>query len=142
MIRRPRGNEEEMSASDDIASARALFEKAEREVDPELKAHALDEALALLGSCDPDNLTKNERALIVNLRLSHTRRLLSQLVPLSGVSMDAWFEYADLLFGELRNEVDELIDSDPRLHENYVSFVNVWGSEVADMLKRHQNLPP
>jgi hypothetical protein len=131
-----------VSVAQDIASARGLFEQAEREANPELKAHALDEALALLSSCDPDEISEAERKLIANLRLAHTRRLLVQLVGLSSVSMDAWFEYIGLLFGELRAEVDRLTESDAGLKENYGRFLKLWGSEVADILRRQNRSEP
>src|SRR3954470_16493171 len=98
---------------EEIASARAFFEKAERETDPELKAHALEEALAMLASLDPDEISESERTLIGNLRLAHTRRLLVQLVGLQSASMDAWFEYLRLLFGDLSPEVERLIETTP-----------------------------
>ena len=124
-----------MTVARDIASARALFGKAELEVNPELKALALDEALALLASCDPDEVTDTERDLIANLRVSNARRLLSQLVSPTVVSMDAWFAYSDLLFGELRNEIDFLVASDDQLRETYENFIQMFGPEVADLLK-------
>ena len=131
-----------MSIADDISSARALFEKAEREGDPDLKAHALEEAISLLSSCDPDEMSDAERKLIANLRLAHTRRLLVQLVGLSSVSMDAWFEYVHLLFGELSAEVERLTRADAELKENYGRFLKLWGSEVAEILQRPQGDAP
>jgi hypothetical protein len=127
-----------VSAGQDIAKARALFERAEREASPELKAHALEEATGLLAALDPDELSEGERRLLANVRLAHTRRLLVQLVSLASVSMDAWFEYVDLLFGELRPEVDRLIQTDGELKENYLRFLKLWGPEVAAILQRRQ----
>ena len=128
-----------MSVERDISSARALFEKAEREGDPDLKAHALEEAVALLSSCDPDDMSDAERKLIANLRLAHTRRLLVQLVSLGSVSMDAWFEYVHLLFGELSAEVERLTAADPELKENYGRFLKLWGPELGAILRGQQN---
>jgi hypothetical protein len=130
-----------MSIAQDIATARALLEKAEREWDPELKAHALDEALALLSSCDPGETSESERRLIANLRAAHTRRLLAQLVSLTSVSMDAWFDYARLLFGELKDEVEPLIGQDPQLRKNYERFIKLWGPQVAEILQKQQTDP-
>ena len=127
-----------VSAADEIADARGLFEKAERETNPELKARALEEALALLASVDPDELSAAERSLIANLRLAHTRRLLVQLVGLASVSMDAWFDYVGLLFGDLGAEVERLIQADAGLKENYDRFLELWGTEVAHILRKHR----
>src|SRR5438270_3302904 len=131
-----------MSTAHDIAGARELFEKAEREVDPDLKAHALEEAIALLSSCDPDDMSHANRKLIANLRLAHTRRLLVQLVGLRSVSMDAWFEYVHLLFGELSAEVERLTEADPELKENYGRFLELWGREVAEILQKPKTDAP
>jgi len=130
-----------MTIAQDIVAARALLEKAERETDPELKAHALDEALTLISSCDPDEMSESERRLISNLRTAHTRRLLAQLVSLTSVGMDAWFDYARLLFGELKDEVELVIGNDPRLRENYERFIGLWGPQVAEILRRQQTDP-
>lgn len=126
-----------MSAADDIAGTRHLFEKAEREANPELKARALEEALALLASIDPDELSDAERRLVANLRLAHTRRLLGQLVGLASISMDAWFEYVGLLLGDLGAEVERLIQADAELKENYDRFLELWGADVAEILRKH-----
>ena len=127
-----------MTAADDIASARRLFEKAEREADPELKAHALEEALVLLTSIDPDEISDAERRLVANVRLAHTRRLLVQLVGLASMSMDAWFEYVGLLLGDLGAEVERLTEADAELKENYDRFLELWGANVAEILRKHQ----
>jgi hypothetical protein len=131
-----------MTVAADIATARALFQKAERETDPEMKAHALDEALALLASCDPADITDSERRLIANLRLAHTRQLLAQLVALASISMDAWFDYIRLLFGELSEEVGLLVGNDVQLRENYDRFVRLWGTELAELLERQRTDAP
>jgi len=128
-----------MSVAEDIASARTWFEKAERETSPELKAHALEEATTLLASLDPDELSQGERNLVANVRLSHTRRLLVQLVSLTSASMDAWFDYIGILMGELRPEVDRLTESDAALKENYGRFLGLWGREMAELLQRSRS---
>ena len=125
-----------MSVAHDIAEARALFEKAERETRPELKAHALEEAVTLLASCDPDEVSDAEGKLIANLRTAHTRRLLVQLVGLASVSMDEWFDYIGLLLGELSPEVERVTQADAQLKENYEKFLALWGAEIAGILKR------
>ena len=127
-----------MSVGRDISAARTLFEKAERETNPELKARALEEATSLLASCDPDEITDADAKLIANLRMAHTRRLLTQLVGLASISMDAWFDYIDLLFGELRPEVRRLTEADPELMDNYRRFVKLSGPELAEILERQR----
>ena len=89
----------------------------------------------MLASCDPDEATDAETKLIANLRLAHTRRLLVQLVGLTSVSMDAWFEYIGLLLGELNPEVERLTRGDPDLKKNYAQFLELWGPEIAEILR-------
>jgi hypothetical protein len=128
-----------VSVARDIAGARALFEKAERETRPELKAHALEEAVTLLASCDPDEASDAEGKLMANLRMAHTRRLLVQLVGLTSVGMDDWFDYIGLLLGELSPEVERVTQADAQLKENYDRFLGLWGAEIAKILKRQRN---
>lgn len=128
-----------MSVARDIAEARALFEKAERETRPELKAHALEEAVTLLASCDPGEVSDAEARLIANLRTAHTRRLVAQLVGLASVSMDEWFDYIGLLLGELSPEVERVTQADAALKESYERFLGLWGAEIAGILKRQKS---
>jgi len=126
----------------DISTARALFEKAERETRPELKAHALEEAVTLLASIDPEEVSDAEGKLIANLRMAHTRRLLAQLVGLTSVSMDDWFDYIGLLLGELSPEVERVTQADAQLKENYERFLGLWGEEIAGILKKQRQGAP
>ena len=93
---------------------------------------------ATLASLDPDEISESERTLIGNLRLAHTRRLLVQLVGLQSASMDAWFEYLRLLFGDLSPEVERLIENDAALRDNYAKFTGLWGRELAEILRTQQ----
>ena len=128
-----------MSVARDIAEARALLEQAERETRPDLKANALEEAVALLASCDPDEISDAEGKLIANLRMAHTRRLLAQLVGLASVSMDEWFGYIGLLLGELSPEVERVTQADAGLKESYERFLALWGADLAEILKRQRS---
>jgi hypothetical protein len=131
-----------MSAAHDIAGARALFEKAERETRPELKAHALEEAVTLLASIDPDEVSDAEGKLVANLRMAHTRRLLAQLVGLTSVSMDDWFDYIGLLLGELSPDVERVTQADAQLKENYERFLGLWGAQIAGILEKQRHNAP
>jgi hypothetical protein len=131
-----------VSVASDIAQGRTLFEKAERETNPALKAHALEEATSLLASCDPDEITAAEAKLIANIRMAHTRRLLAQLVGLTSISMDEWFDYVHLLFGELSPEVERLTQSDAELRGNYERFVRLLGPELAEILDKNRRDRP
>ena len=94
------------------------------------------QVLAQINALDSDLNKAAEAYNAANLRLAHTRRLLVQLVGLGSVSMDAWFEYVHLLFGELSAEVERLTEADPELRENYGRFLKLWGPELAEILQR------
>ena len=126
-----------MTAAQDIAEARTLFEKAEREMNPELKAGALEEAIALLDTCDPDEVTEAEARLIANVRLANTRRLLAQLAGMKSVSTDAWFNYVWLITQELGPEVERIIGADAELKQNLERFIGVELFET--LLKRESD---
>jgi hypothetical protein len=52
--------------------------------------------------------------------------------------MDAWFVYVGLLFGDLGAEVERLVQADAELKENYDRFLELWGAEVAEILRKQQ----
>ena len=122
-----------MSAAQDIAAARELLERAERETDPEQKTHHIEEALLLLDTVeDPD---EGELRLIANLRTSYARQLLSRLPGLQSAGFDVWLFYVNVL-RHLSAEVEALVREQPALAENRAKFVAMWGPEAGRALER------
>ena len=113
-----------MSVSADIAEARVLLERAERESDPEQETRHIEEALLLLETADDP--TPEEARLIANLRMSYTRRLLTKVPKLKSVSFDVWLLYFNVLV-TLASEVEALTTADPELAANRQEFVAMWG---------------
>jgi hypothetical protein len=116
-----------MSASADIAEARALLERAEREPDPEQETRHIEEALLLLDSVEDP--TAEESRLIANLRPSHARRLLAQMPNLITASFEVWLFYFNVLV-QLADEVEALTKADPKLAANRQEFVAMWGPDA------------
>jgi hypothetical protein len=116
-----------MPASADIAEARMLLERAERESDPEQETRHIEEALLLLETADDP--TPQETRLIANLRLSYARRLLTQLPNLKSASFEVWLFYFNILV-ELTGEVEALTTADPALAANRQEFAAMWGPEM------------
>lgn len=117
-----------------IEKARGLFEQAERETNPERKAQFLEEAIESLDFCEAEDLSASERTLLTNIRVSHTRRLLVQLVSLQSVTMDVWFSYIKLLLVELKDEVALALEQDPALKESYEQFIALWRQELLELI--------
>jgi len=126
-----------MTLPNEIKEARELLEKAERTSDPMKKARALEEAIELFELYDEDNPSMNamERELITNLRRSHTRRLLTQLMGLKNIEIDIWFEYIKLLMLKLKPEVDYVVQGSPELRSEYDKFVDIWRKEMLEALR-------
>jgi len=122
-----------MTASADIAQARALLEKAERESDPEQETRHIEEALLLLEMADEP--TPNEAQLIGNLRSSYARRLLTQMPNLKSVSFEIWLFYFNVLV-QLSSEVETLTRDDPMLAANRRDFLTMWGPDVLAAVER------
>ena len=116
-----------MTASADIAQARMLLERAEREADPEQETRHIEEALLLLEMADDP--TPDETRLIGNLRSSYARRLLTQMPKLRSVSFEIWLFYFNVLV-QLASEVEALTRADPVLASNRQAFLEMWGPEV------------
>ena len=122
-----------MSASAEIAEARALLERAERESDPEQETRHIEEALALLEAVE--HPAPGEIRLIANLRLSYARRLLTQMPRLKSVSFDVWLFYFNVLV-DLANEVEALTAADPILAANRQDFVGMWGTDALAAIEK------
>ena len=116
-----------MTASADIAQARMLLERAEREADPEQETRHIEEALLLLEMAE--DATPDETRLIGNLRSSYARRLLTQMPSLKSLSFETWLFYFNVLV-QLASEVDALTRSSPTLASNRRDFLGMWGPEV------------
>ena len=121
-----------MSVATDIAEARALLEKAERESDPEQETRHIEEALALLETVD--DATPQESILISNLRNSYARRLLTRLPKLESVPFDVWLFYYGVLTN-LAHEIQTLTSADAVLEERRKQFLSVWGPEILARLE-------
>lgn len=125
-----------MSVTTDIAEARALLEKAERESDPEQETHHIEEALGLLETVD--DATPQEKTLISNLRTSYARRLLTRLPRLESVSFDVWLFYYGVMV-QLAREIRVLTAADPALEERRKQFLSVWGPDILAELEKKTN---
>jgi len=122
-----------MPASADIAEARVLLERAERESDPEQETRHIEEALLLLETAD--DATPEETRLIANLRMSYARRLLTKVPKLKSVSFEAWLSYFNVLV-TLASEVEALAAADPALAANRQEFVAMWGPDVLAAIEK------
>ena len=125
-----------MSVATDIAEARELLERAERESDPEQESRHIEKALVLLETVD--NATPQQNILISNLRTSYARRLLTRLPRLESVSFDVWLFYYGVLV-QLAPEIESLITENPTLEDKRKQFLSVWGPEILDDLQKKNN---
>jgi hypothetical protein len=72
---------------------------------------------------------------ITNLRRSHTRRLLVQLLSLRQIEIKTWIQYIVLLVTKLKDEVGYVTSQDPTLKTNYDEFCRVWDDVLREALK-------
>lgn len=127
-----------MNQPDEIVEAKTSFEQAEKESDPLRKYEELRNGIDSIDFYleehqDPsEDLTKY----IVNLKRSHTRRLLSQLLSLTNVEIDVWLKYVVLLITELEDEMKFAIQSDHTLKDNYDKFVAVYSDVLQEAIKK------
>jgi hypothetical protein len=114
------------TAEADIAEARALLDRAERESDPEQKTDHIEEALLLMETVEDPSPAQAQ--LIANLRTSCARRLLAQLPSLKTSNSEVWLYYFNVL-DSLAAEVESLAAGDPALAENHRQFAAMWRAE-------------
>ena len=125
-----------MNIPSDIEEARNFLEKAEYASDPKLKIHYLTDAIDIIDSYIEDLSTENDTTVYIkNLKMSHTRRLLSQIVSLREIEIEVWLGYMALLFTKLKDEVKNVTDNDLALKKNLDSFKDVWKTELLEAAK-------
>ena len=114
---------------------------AEVEKDPARKHAALDEALGLVEVYVEDETLASSRevAKARNLRRSHTRRLLAQLVEMKGVQINLWYKYMMLFLGPLKTEVDAVVAQDASLNAQLLAFLKLHLDTFKDIMERRRN---
>ena len=127
----------------DLDRAQSLFELAEAAKDPARKHAALDEALGLVEVYveDETSASSGDVAKAYNLRRSHTRRLLAQLVEMKGVQINLWYKYMLLFLGPLKAEVDAIVAQDSLLNAKLLDFLNLHFDAFKDIMERRRNEP-
>ena len=123
-----------MTIARDIDDARVLLESAEKETNPALKAQFILEAIEQLDDCAAENISLSERTLIANLRVAHTRRLLTQVTAFESASMDAWLSYYALLLFFLKDEVDLVLKENTQLKKEFKVFLRLRRREFLESL--------
>jgi hypothetical protein len=124
-----------MAATQDIAEARELLERAEHESDPEQECEHIEEALILLETAE--GLTPQQEELVANVRLAYARRFLNRVSRLKKSTFETWSHYLTIV-EMLEPEIDALAEEDPELAEHRRAFVAMWGPEVQAALERSQ----
>jgi hypothetical protein len=104
----------------DIDEVRALFDDAESEADPAPKLEALKEALALADEImESREVPETTRVMARNIRRSHLRRLIQQLIRLENLDVAAWSGYIRFLLVDREAEIRSILDENPSLNEGY-----------------------
>jgi hypothetical protein len=128
-----------MELPKDIIEARNYLEQAEKESNPERKVDELKRGIELLEFYLEDNPDSSQELVtyITNLRRSHTRRLLSQLLALKKIEIETWLQYSVLIVVKLKEEVKYVTEQDPELSKNYKEFWNVWSDVFKEAMKEY-----
>lgn len=128
-----------MNIPSDIEDARNFLEKAEYESDPKFKMNYLTDAIDIIDSYIDDPSTENDTTVYINnLKLSHTRRLINQLVSLREIEIEVWLEYIYLLLIKLEDEVKNVTENDLALKKNLDSFKDVWKTALLEAAKQFE----
>ena len=129
-----------MDLPKEIVEARESLEKAETEMNPEIKIEELKEGIDLIERYLEDNpdASYEVKTLIKNLRRSHARRLLSQILSIKNIEFESWLQYIGLLITKLEHEVAFVIEQDPELKNNYDEFYRVWSDTLKNALKKYK----
>jgi hypothetical protein len=112
----------------DVDEVRALFDDAESEADPAPKLEALKEALALADEIvNCAEVPEGSKVMARNIRRSHLRRLIQQLIRLRDLEVNAWSGYIRFLLLDRQAEVSSILEENPSLNEGYKAVANLVG---------------
>lgn len=126
--------------SPELDEARRLFEQAEQDSDPEHKFMALQEALDITDDFKAEHdAVSLEVGYANNLRRTHLRRLIGQLVTFHHIQIDVWFSYIKILLLRVEPEVKEITAADPALHESHRKFMAIWKDELIAAIQKCGN---
>lgn len=125
---------------EEVVDARRCLEAAEKELNPERKIEELEEGVELLDLYIEENpdMPESTRTLIINLRRSHTRRLLVQLFSLKEIEIENWFKYIVLLITKLKNEMDYVTSQDTNLKISYDQFFGIYGDVFVEAIRGYK----
>ena len=117
-----------MHIPEDLLNARSVLEKAESETDPKRKIYYLKEGIEVIDEYLEDNPNAPSDILnfIKNLKRSHTRRLLVQLISIKDIDIETWVDYIILLITKLKDESDYAKEQDQELDKNLNEFLKIW----------------
>jgi len=127
-----------MELSPEMLEVRAQFEEAARAADPAKKCLALQKALDAMELYEEDHpgMEAPERDVLKNLRQSHTRVLINQLVTMPNMEIEVWFEYIMLFMLRLKNDVSLVLQEHPEIQKNYDNFKEKYKKELMEAAKK------
>jgi hypothetical protein len=133
-----------MELPPEMFEVRAQFEEATRATDPAKKCLALQKALDTMELYEEDHpsMEASERRVLTNLRQSHTRVLIDQLVTMPNMEIEVWFEYIMLFILRLKNDVELALQEHPELRKNYDEFKEIYKKELTEAAKNPQSKQP
>lgn len=100
----------------------------------------LTEGIEILQFYEEDNpeISNELRTYVTNVRRSHTRRLLYQLVEKQNLDIEVWFQYVLLLLNKLKEEKQYLIERDPELKKKYDKFWSMHSEVLKQAIKSYE----
>lgn len=131
-----------MERPNEIREARALLERAEKEVDPNIKMKYLEEGLGLLSELQEEpNIDQSFIDKIKNIRLAHVRSLLTQLCTINSEDKEIWAKYGLFLISDpnVKDTVKSLLEKEPELKNKLLDFLGAHSkASIKDIEKLWQ----
>lgn len=123
-----------MNISNLIQNARDILQKAEKEKNWEIKALDLVKALDLLDSCSADDTQEQDREMISNIKIAHTRSMVNQLTLNNNIDINNWLKYLLIMITRLENEIKIITENDIQIKNNWLRFLKLYKSELSDLI--------
>ena len=124
-----------MELPSDLSAALDLLRRSESSQDHEESADLLTDAIHLIDEYLDENPDSAHAPRMRNLKLTHTRRILSDITNAGHLNFVEWAGYLLLLIGKLEPEVQQLMAQDPNLRSGYDRFKKSHRDELRPILK-------
>lgn len=121
---------------DEVEGARRLLEESITSNVHKEKTRLFEDGIDILEEYLAEEPNSTHKNLAANVKMTYTRKLLEQLSDIVNVDISEWFDYYKILVLKVKNEVNQNIQANLILKDNYEGFISIWKDKVREIILR------